>query len=128
MSHKIKLILIVFLTILLFGAIYVIRTNNPPPVSYSEKTLRPPPIIGFERVNNTLVVLYIFLNGWNVSDLIWENFGFDLLYSTGSATLPKGTIEEGDKIIDCSGRFRLIWKHNYSYLSGGWWAWDFEEE
>ncbi len=61
------------------------------------------------KENNTLVVTYVY-----PSDLQWS-----MISVSGHASLPSGSIDEGDIITDCSGTVRLSWKSS-NRLIGSW--------
>jgi hypothetical protein len=60
-------------------------------------------IFSMDSINKTLTVQEIYSNG---RTLQWP----EVIISKGSATLPDGTIDVGDKITDCKGNLVLKWE------------------
>lgn len=49
-------------------------------------------------------------------ELLWSNVELADIYVEFQATLPIGTIDEGDVITDCEGPILLIWKPTGSFF------------
>ena len=60
-------------------------------------------IFSVDSIKKTLTVEEIYSNGRN---LHWP----EIIITDGSATLPYGTIDVGEKITDCEGHLVLKWK------------------
>lgn len=63
-----------------------------------KKTTKPPAILSMDKNTRTLTVQKLYEN-----DLKWEEHEI----CSGSASLPSGSIKEGDKITDCKGNLAL---------------------
>ena len=101
-KNKIMIFLII-LTLISVGLCYSVSVEYyPEPVR-----LGPYAMLYFriDQENNTLTVNDMFLNCGEESDYVWEN-----IIINGNATKPKGSLDLGDTLTNCSGKVRLIWE------------------
>ena len=119
MEKKIKIILlVVIIVIAVIGFLFATRwvaqdiyedvSNMQPPVLQA-------PTVTYD-VDNTAGTMTITSIEGNPEELLWSNVELADAYVEFQATLPSGTIDEGDIITECEGPVLLIWKPNGAFF------------
>jgi hypothetical protein len=120
MEKKIKLIVLIVALIVVAAICFFIASRWAAQQIYedvTDMTGHPPeaPSVTFnvDKTGGTITITSI---EGNPAELVWSNV--ELLHSNAvfSATLPTGTIDQGDVITDCQGPVLLIWKPNGAFF------------
>jgi len=106
-KNNIKIITLLFVVFVILYALHVtIGSQFGSEENYSDYTDSPNIIFETDTLNNILTVSEIHPE---YIELHWSEISLISL-DNGSASLPYGTIEIGDRITDCKGYFRLEWE------------------